>query len=1028
MSRPEDGSANFVALSRWLVPRRRKVHVAIFLLTLLMIPGALTALEPIDMESYELDSPEILAQQVIDDEFTATEHIMGFALAVREPTLVEDDFTPVPLMASGSPDVTKNPPVSEMADYQGNSMGIEEPAGGILNLTVLREIDFKAETARNHTLGSYLKPLIDDVTGGHTDGVLTIVDIFRNFMSNDSILTRDGISPWGGVIHAATNWSDCGEYQCLSFDDENLTQAHIDLAAARMAANSDGAFLRWMSLDRAFLEDADSPVIGPDGINGRWSATSSWLLVQLDKSRMEEAGWTFVWKESKQLSGVGFSEGELNIGGYRLVDSEFELKAPHYNASICKEMTQPCSAEWSMMHLEGVIRTTDNRVVTLSLAEGVNVEVNREIQSSFWLIILMGLAIMVLLWASLRRFSDVAIVGSALVLSLLWMQGAIGHVSLLGDALGFKLINRSQFSNLLPILILALGIDDSLHALHRYKEERASGNSPKDSAEVTVARVGRAIMLSSITTIVAFSSNLFSDIAALRSFGLEAGLGVACAFILTGIWAPLVRLSLDEWMEKRGRTTEEKSGQLHLVPTSWLKWMTVSSADKPNRYVIAGLALLVTIPAGIGMANLEGDFRVEDFLDESSDFAIGVNLVAERFTEEGEPAAILIEGDVADPRVFAAIEEVRNNMNHTSDGLDSKITTTPNGKVDIQAIDELIWLAIASLAENSTPFEMKGWNSSAPEFGVGCPSTDGFIAAPDLTKKGCLLFFYGFTSQFGIPATNTVPGIPASVITLFIYPEEKLDPSRPWLTEHGIEPTYPRMLLRFGITQPEDFPSMQPAIDELEKDVSPFTNLSAANSARQRLDSHSDDKPISWVIWTDRPITRFVAASSMQDEMQSSLLLGIIFVIAVLWWGFRSFSQALLTTAPILMAVVWLYGLIYLFGFSLNLVTVAIAAISLGVGIDYCIHVTERYREERGKGADKRASLMAVGGASGLALVGSAASDATGFLIISLSPMGLFTSFGLLSAVMILLSLFASMVLTTAAIGLVTRNEQSEEE
>ena len=182
-------------------------------------------------------------------------------------------------------------------------------------------------------------------------------------------------------------------------------------------------------------------------------------------------------------------------------------------------------------------------------------------------------------------------------------------------------------------------------------------------------------MLSSITTIAAFSSNLFSDIAALRSFGLEAGLGVACAFILTGIWAPLVRLSLDEWMEKRGRTTEEKSGQLHLVPTSWLKWMTVSSADKPNRFVIAGLALLVTIPAGIGMANLEGDFRVEDFLDESSDFAIGVNLVAERFTEEGEPAAILIEGDVADPRVFAAIEEVRLNMNHTSDGLDSKITT-----------------------------------------------------------------------------------------------------------------------------------------------------------------------------------------------------------------------------------------------------------------------------------------------------------------------------------------------------------------
>ena len=117
-----------------------------------------------------------------------------------------------------------------------------------------------------------------------------------------------------------------------------------------------------------------------------------------------------------------------------------------------------------------------------------------------------------------------------------------------------------------------------------------------------------------------------------------------------------------------------------------------------------------------------------------------------------------------------------------------------------------------------------------------------------------------------------------------------------------------------------------------------------------------------------------------------------------------------------------------MYGYNLNLVTVAIAAISLGVGIDYCIHVTERYREERAKGANKHASLMAVGGASGLALVGSAASDATGFLIIAVSPMGLFASFGLFSAMMILLSLLASMVLTTAAIGLLNDEEQSEEE
>ena len=108
----------------------------------------------------------------------------------------------------------------------------------------------------------------------------------------------------------------------------------------------------------------------------------------------------------------------------------------------------------------------------------------------------------------------------------------------------------------------------------------------------------------------------------------------------------------------------------------------------------------------------------------------------------------------------------------------------------------------------------------------------------------------------------------------------------------------------------------------------------------------------------------------------------------------------------------------YAAGSSLNIVTVTIATISLGVGIDYCIHVTERYRESREKGESHNEALVAVGGACSLALIGSAASDIAGFSVIALSPMGLFSNFGIYSAAMIALSLFASLVLTTAALGI----------
>ena len=39
------------------------------------------ALEPIDMESYDMESPELTAERTINKEFSTTEIILGFALA-----------------------------------------------------------------------------------------------------------------------------------------------------------------------------------------------------------------------------------------------------------------------------------------------------------------------------------------------------------------------------------------------------------------------------------------------------------------------------------------------------------------------------------------------------------------------------------------------------------------------------------------------------------------------------------------------------------------------------------------------------------------------------------------------------------------------------------------------------------------------------------------------------------------------------------------------------------------------------------
>ena len=1035
---------SFAAFAQWLIPHRKRVHVAVFLLTILMVPGVLTALQPIDMESYEMDSPELEAQAIIDDEFSNSEIILGFLVSARDPAKVPalENWTPVARMSDGAPDYSSLPSATEMLDSGEPWGGINAPTAGIMNLTILRELDSKVNLVQEHPLSAAMKPLVNDVTGNQAPGAITLSDHFRGFMNRSSILTQPGLTTLGVITEPPTNWTECGVLECLEFDDENVTQQHIDLAASRMAEASNNNFLRWLSIDRGFVADMNALQTGPVGgslasngtwenaffASGRWSASSTWLLVQFDRGMLKEMGWEVIWKDSLQERSIDLSDDGIKIGGYRIADGSLVLHPPQYTEEYCVEMKKEgtgCSTEWSYMDLEGHLRSNDRTTITLLLGQGVNVEVNRELQASSGLVLLMGLAIVGLLYVSLRRVSDVVIVMFALGTALLWMQGMIGHFSSITSWFGISLIARSQFSNLLPILVLALGIDDSLHALHRYKEERSNGREPRVAAEITLQRVGRAILLTTLTTMAAFAANVFSDIAVLRSFGIEAALGIFAAFLLTGLWVPLIRLSVDEWLVKRKISIEVKQDITHLVPEKWLKTIVLNSGTFRKSIVIATMAFLLTIPAAWGMAQLEGDFAIEDFLDERSDFAIGVYEISQRFANEGEPANLLIEGDVLDPDVFAAIDAFRQNMDDLPDGVPDKITRQPDGTIDILALDEMVLAAQGSLVLNSTPFEEAGWQLNETGHGMNC-STAGNGPMLDLTDRDCLAFFFGFLSLNGVPGIGPIPDIPPSIVALYIAPEVELDPTQPWLDINGEPAEYDRMLIRFGMTAPEDFPGMARGMVEVWRDLSPFTNLSTGD--RYDVGEPSEDKPLTWVMPTGRPVTRYVASTTMQSEMQSSLGLGSLFVFITLSIGFRSFKQASVTLIPILLVVVWLYGLMYMAGSSLNIVTVTIATISLGVGIDYCIHVTERYREGRESGESHNEALIGIGGACGLALIGSAASDIAGFSVIALSPMGLFTNFGIFSAAMIAFSLVASLVLTTAALGLIARAPPSEAE
>jgi hypothetical protein len=388
---------------------------------------------------------------------------------------------------------------------------------------------------------------------------------------------------------------------------------------------------------------------------------------------------------------------------------------------------------------------------------------------------------------------------------------------------------------------------------------------------------------------------------------------------------------------------------------------------------------------------------------------------------------------------------------------------------------------------NLVPFEESGWDKDLEDGGVGCQTTNishpirGFINIPVTEDRNCLNFIYGFILTKGVPAAGGYPALPVTIISEYIHTDSELDIEKPWLTTSGEMPKYTKMSMRFGLSNPEQFALIEPALKQLQNDMMPFQNLSASPiSKRTSIERGFNDEeyPITWAIQTGDPVIRFVAADSMQDEMQETLLLGLVFCMFTLWWGFRNnfslknsieiikndltnfmlkscssaflvgfviyilvgikeafliglltiilsiswgfvaFGIAIMTTAPIFLVIIWLYAMIEVAGYGLNMVTVSIAAISLGVGIDYVIHIIERYKEEREKGLEAQRALEVVGSASGLALFGSAASDIAGFAVINQSEMGFFSTFGLFCSIMIGLSLIASMIITPAVLGL----------
>ena len=167
-------------------------------------------------------------------------------------------------------------------------------------------------------------------------------------------------------------------------------------------------------------------------------------------------------------------------------------------------------------------------------------------------------------------------------------------------------------------------------------------------------------------------------------------------------------------------------------------------------------------------------------------------------------------------------------------------------------------------------------------------------------------------------------------------------------------------------------------------------------------------------IVTSQEIVGDVVVSSLRDSQVSSLLLtlgaALILLIINFWVEARRPMLGVITTVPVGLVVLLAFGIMAGLGIPFGPVTATIAALAIGIGIPYMIHITHRYEEDRIRADSADEAIESTLTFTGGALAGSAITTIAGFGILVVSSTIPFRQFGFVTAYTILLALIAAVL------------------
>jgi uncharacterized protein len=559
-----------------------------------------------------------------------------------------------------------------------------------------------------------------------------------------------------------------------------------------------------------------------------------------------------------------------------------------------------------------------------------------------------------------RTVADVLITMLTIVMAIVWMNGigvllGPGYLGLIGA--------MNDVSRIVPVLLIGLGVDYAIHLTSRYREELAAGGSVHDAIRRATTTVGVALVLATVTTAVGFLTNIVNPVPALTDFGVLAAVGIAASFLLMLTFVPAVRLLLDRRAERAGRLPRMAMARTgdRLLPS--LMGRTAVLAEKAPVPTLLVTVLLGGTLGLWGLSQLEVRFSFTDFVSEDAPAAVAMETIVDRFGGGfGETTDVLVTGDVATPEVHNATVTALEDAAGVAD------VATFGEVAQAESVVGLLGMLLGGGPEGAAP--PPDLAEAAADAGVG----EDLRVAED-----------------------------ADVVAL-----------------------YDALLA----TAPEPADRVLARTDDGAYDaqrVSLQTTAGEARAAELRDDLGAAFSPVAAqqgveVIATSDEIISDVIVTALSESQLSSMLItllaAMVLLVATYWFRNRRPALGVLTVLPVGLVVLWTFAMMAATGIPFGPITATIAALAIGIGVPYTIHITNRYQEDRLLHADPGDALRSTVRHTGGALAGSALTTCAGFGVLVTSSLTPFRQFGFVTVYAIGFALLAATLVLPSMLAL----------